>query len=116
MGTKTKERPVNDQFDPSVIGPAIGGAIAAGLANRSNDTLKRRVFDGISGALVGIVTGPAVADAVGIANDHTRAALYFGLAAVGWVIVSFAVDWAKNGGIKGLAQNWLSRFGVQPKP
>lgn len=89
---------------------SVAGATAAGLANRSTDPVWRKVAEGLSGALVGVMCGPAIADQLRVGDDHARIGVAFAVGAVGIILLTLLLDVAKSGSFKA----WTARFLPQP--
>lgn len=85
---------------------AMGGAAAGALANRSNDTVLRKIAEGIVGAATGIFCGPAIADVAGARGENLRIAIAFGIGICGIIIATAVLD-----GVKGFNfKQWVGRF------
>lgn len=92
---------------------SVAGSGAAAIANRSADSILRKVCEGIIGAAVGVFCGPALADSLGVQGEHLRMAIGFGTGAVGAIALTLFLDWAKSTDVGAWLKNLVAR---QVKP
>lgn len=96
--------------DHAMTAASVAGSAASAITNRSTDTFKRKVAEGLCGALVGVFWGPAIADAAGAVAEATRVACAFATGAGGLILLTGVLD-----GMKGVSfRDWLGRF-IGPK-
>ena len=83
-------------FDTSMAAASGAGALANAIANRSPDGWWRRVGEFLTGAIVGVFTGPAIADAAGCRDQHSLIAVAFGVGIAGNVLLTLFMDLIKS--------------------
>lgn len=88
----------------------VGGATSA-LADSSDDSRWTKMKHGLIGALAGVFFGPAIADLIGVHDDHNRIATGFGVGLIGVMLVTGIMTWARGQSIS----DWVARF-IGKKP
>lgn len=95
--------------EQSTIFASTAGGLVSALANRSTDSWKRKVSEGVIGAFVGVFAGPAFADALNIVNEHTRIAVAFGTGAGGAIVLTTFLDWLKSTSFRDMVSRYLGK-------
>lgn len=83
-------------LDPTMSAAAAAGSVAQTFLNRSKDTTRRKIAEGISGMLVGVFFGPAVGDLVDVHKENLRLAIAFATGAAGIALLTLVVDVVKS--------------------
>lgn len=96
------------QIDHAMAVASVAGATAGALINRTDSTW-RKVADGMAGAMVGVILGPAAADMAGAINEHFRMGVGFLVGAGGLVVFTGFMDYVKGASFAQWLERWFPK-------